>query len=218
MSARTGLQRKAVLARCRFGITRRRRCATRFESPESRWRCAPASDWPPHRTIRPATSNSSRAARRPPSKSPFRRHGCRRNHRAWKPTTPSPPCCSRSIPRPRTRSPSRCPAPRGRPCRRRSPPRTPPRTSCRSSRFSFRSPPSRRARSPRASPRRRSLRSDRFRSPSRKACRPAMMLQEFPADAAAAVPDLARYKYVKLPDRVLIVDPPLWTVVGEIKT
>ena len=43
------------------------------------------------------------------------------------------------------------------------------------------------------------------------------MLQEFPADATAAVPDVARYKYVKLSDRVLIVDPPFWTVVGEIK-
>jgi hypothetical protein len=44
-----------------------------------------------------------------------------------------------------------------------------------------------------------------------------VMLQEFPAEATAAVPDVARYKYVKLPDRVLIVDPPFWTVVGEIK-
>jgi hypothetical protein len=44
-----------------------------------------------------------------------------------------------------------------------------------------------------------------------------VMLQQFPADAAAAVPDVSRYKYVKLPDRVLIVDPPNWTVVGEIK-
>ena len=42
-------------------------------------------------------------------------------------------------------------------------------------------------------------------------------LQEFPADAAAAVPDVSRYKYVNLSDRVLIIDPPLWTVVGEIK-
>jgi hypothetical protein len=41
-------------------------------------------------------------------------------------------------------------------------------------------------------------------------------LQEFPADAKAAVPDLGRYKYVKLSDRVLIVDPPFWTVVGEV--
>lgn len=42
-------------------------------------------------------------------------------------------------------------------------------------------------------------------------------LQEFPADAKAAVPDIARYKYVQLNDRVLIVDPPFRTVVGEIK-
>ncbi len=42
-------------------------------------------------------------------------------------------------------------------------------------------------------------------------------LQEFPADAKAAVPDVARYKYVKLDDRVLIVDPQFWIVVGEIK-
>ncbi len=44
-----------------------------------------------------------------------------------------------------------------------------------------------------------------------------VMLQQFPADATAAVPDVSRYKYVKLSDRVLIVDPPNWTVVGEIK-
>lgn len=44
-----------------------------------------------------------------------------------------------------------------------------------------------------------------------------VMLQQFPADATAAVPDVARYKYVKLSDRVLIVDPPFWTVVGEVK-
>ena len=42
-------------------------------------------------------------------------------------------------------------------------------------------------------------------------------MQEFPAEAIAAVPEVERYKYVKLPDRVLIVDPPFWTVVGEIK-
>jgi hypothetical protein len=42
-------------------------------------------------------------------------------------------------------------------------------------------------------------------------------LQEFPADATAAVPDVARYKYVKLDDRLLIVDPTFWVVVGEIK-
>ena len=44
-----------------------------------------------------------------------------------------------------------------------------------------------------------------------------VMLQQFPADATAAVPDVSRYKYVKLSDRVLIVDPPNWIVVGEIK-
>lgn len=44
-----------------------------------------------------------------------------------------------------------------------------------------------------------------------------VMLQEFPAAATAEVPAVARYKYVKLPDRVLIVDPPFRTVVGEIK-
>jgi hypothetical protein len=43
-------------------------------------------------------------------------------------------------------------------------------------------------------------------------------LQEFPGAATDAVPEIARYKYVKLPDRVLIVDPPFWVVVGEIKT
>jgi len=43
-----------------------------------------------------------------------------------------------------------------------------------------------------------------------------VMMQEFPAETAAAVPEVARYKYVKLSDRVLIVDPPFWTVVGEI--
>jgi hypothetical protein len=31
------------------------------------------------------------------------------------------------------------------------------------------------------------------------------------------VPDLARYKYVKLSKRTLIVDPPFWTVVGIIE-
>jgi hypothetical protein len=44
-----------------------------------------------------------------------------------------------------------------------------------------------------------------------------VLLQEFPDEATAAVPEVGRYKYVKLPDRVLIVDPPFWTVVGEIK-
>ena len=44
-----------------------------------------------------------------------------------------------------------------------------------------------------------------------------MTLQEFPADAKAAVPHLGRYKYIKLNDRVLIIDPPFRTVIGEIK-
>ena len=44
----------------------------------------------------------------------------------------------------------------------------------------------------------------------------SVALQEFSADAKAAVPDVSRYKYVKLADRVLIVDPPFWIVVGEI--
>ena len=42
-------------------------------------------------------------------------------------------------------------------------------------------------------------------------------LQEFPAQVKAAVPEITDYKYVQLNDRVLIVDPPFWTVVGEIK-
>jgi hypothetical protein len=42
-------------------------------------------------------------------------------------------------------------------------------------------------------------------------------LQEFSADVTQQVPPLDRYKYVKLEDRVLIVDPPSLTVVGEIK-
>jgi len=42
-------------------------------------------------------------------------------------------------------------------------------------------------------------------------------LQEFSADAKAAVPEIEHYKYVQLNDRVLIVDPPFWTVVGELK-
>ena len=42
-------------------------------------------------------------------------------------------------------------------------------------------------------------------------------LQPFPAAAANVVPDLARYKYVKLSKRTLIVDPPFWTVVGIIE-
>ena len=42
-------------------------------------------------------------------------------------------------------------------------------------------------------------------------------MQEFSADAKAAVPDVGRYKYVQLTNRILIVDPTFWTVVGEIK-
>jgi len=42
-------------------------------------------------------------------------------------------------------------------------------------------------------------------------------IQAFSGDVTQQVPDAARYKYVKLEDRVLIVDPPLSTVVGEIK-
>ena len=42
-------------------------------------------------------------------------------------------------------------------------------------------------------------------------------LREFTGDVKQQVPDAARYKYVKLGDRVLIVDPPLLIVVGEIK-
>lgn len=42
-------------------------------------------------------------------------------------------------------------------------------------------------------------------------------MQEFSADAKAAVPEVGRYKYVQLNNRLLIVDPTFWTVVGEIK-
>ena len=42
-------------------------------------------------------------------------------------------------------------------------------------------------------------------------------IQAFSGDVTQQVPDAARYKYVKLEDRVLIVDPPLSTIVGEIK-
>jgi hypothetical protein len=41
-------------------------------------------------------------------------------------------------------------------------------------------------------------------------------LHDFPADANAAVPGADRYRYVKLSDRLLIVDPLFGTVVGEI--
>jgi hypothetical protein len=42
-------------------------------------------------------------------------------------------------------------------------------------------------------------------------------IRPFSEEVTQKVPDAARYKYVKLDDRVLIVDPPLLTVVGEIK-
>ena len=41
-------------------------------------------------------------------------------------------------------------------------------------------------------------------------------MHEMPPDIVAAMPETANYKFVKLPDRVLIVDPPNWTVVKEI--
>lgn len=42
-------------------------------------------------------------------------------------------------------------------------------------------------------------------------------IQTFSDDLTQQFPAAARYKYVKLDDRVLIVDPPILTVVGEIK-
>jgi hypothetical protein len=42
-------------------------------------------------------------------------------------------------------------------------------------------------------------------------------IQEFSGEAIQQFPPLGRYKYVKLDDRVLIVDPPNRTVVGEIQ-
>lgn len=42
-------------------------------------------------------------------------------------------------------------------------------------------------------------------------------LQQFPSGTANVVPEVARYKYVKLSKRVLIVDPPFRTVVGVIE-
>jgi len=42
-------------------------------------------------------------------------------------------------------------------------------------------------------------------------------LQQFPDGTANVVPEVARYKYVKLSKRVLIVDPPFRTVVGVIE-
>ncbi len=52
---------------------------------------------------------------------------------------------------------------------------------------------------------------------------PAMFLpigvpiREFSGELMQRIPSAGRYKYVKLDNRVLIVDPPLLTVVGEIK-
>jgi hypothetical protein len=42
-------------------------------------------------------------------------------------------------------------------------------------------------------------------------------MQKFPQAVTQAIPEAEDYGYVKLADRVLIVDPPNWTVVGEIK-
>lgn len=42
-------------------------------------------------------------------------------------------------------------------------------------------------------------------------------IREFSSEVTQQVPDAARYKYVRLADRVLIIDPPFLTVVGEIK-
>jgi hypothetical protein len=42
--------------------------------------------------------------------------------------------------------------------------------------------------------------------------------QEFSGELKEKVPPLQRYKYIKLDDRVLIVDPPYRTVVGDIKS
>jgi len=45
----------------------------------------------------------------------------------------------------------------------------------------------------------------------------SVMLQRFSDDVTAEIPNVAQYRYVNLSDRVLIVDAPNWTVVGEIK-
>ena len=42
-------------------------------------------------------------------------------------------------------------------------------------------------------------------------------MHKFSSDVTQAIPEAGDYGYVKLSDRVLIVDPPNWTVVGEIK-
>ena len=41
-------------------------------------------------------------------------------------------------------------------------------------------------------------------------------MTEFPGDVTQKIPEAAKYKYVKFSNRVLIVDPPNLTVVGEI--
>ena len=42
-------------------------------------------------------------------------------------------------------------------------------------------------------------------------------IQEFPGELIQQLPPASRYKYIKIDDRILIVDPPNRTVVGEIK-
>ena len=42
-------------------------------------------------------------------------------------------------------------------------------------------------------------------------------VQEFPGELIQQFPPAGRYKYIKIDDRILIVDPPNRTVVGEIK-
>ena len=42
-------------------------------------------------------------------------------------------------------------------------------------------------------------------------------IEAFSGDITQQVPEIQRYKYIKLSDRVLIVDPPILSVVGEIK-
>ena len=42
-------------------------------------------------------------------------------------------------------------------------------------------------------------------------------IQEFSGELLQQIPSASRYKYIKIDDRILIVDPPNSTVVGEIK-
>ena len=42
-------------------------------------------------------------------------------------------------------------------------------------------------------------------------------IQEFSSELTQQFPPVSRYKYVKTDDRIVIVDPPNRTVVGEIK-